>query len=916
MDRTGNPTGPEPAEGWPAGTQLAPGTRVGRYQILAAIGRGGMGEVYAAYHPDLDRRIALKVVFGERAADPDRQRRLLREAQIIARLNHPNIVTVHDAGVIGERVYVAMEFVDGQTISAWLKEKPRAWQEIVQVFLAAGQGLAAAHAAEIVHRDFKPQNVMIGTDGRVRVMDFGLARPLQSEEPVPAPGAAPAGEPTVSTTVGALVGTPAYMAPEQLVGGRADMRSDQFSFCVALHEAIHGVRPGVRPEPEDHRTARRAPPWLNAVVRRGIEPESSRRFASMNELLRALEQGRNRVRHRVALVAAGLLMVIAVVGATQISRTRQFSCAPPKDRLEAVWPAEGAAGQRRGNLHARFSASGLSGAEALWTRVASALDRHVHDWSAMYQATCEATHVRREQSPEVLDLRMTCLGDNLDEVRAYVDAVMTTDPLPSSHAVETVEALTPVARCADVKNLRLQIPLPEDPAVRQKVQALQQRLKTIETLLAVRSDKAEQQLKDVEPEIRQLHYRPLLGQFLLRRGWASCETSPLEARPIIEEALLVAESSHDDLSVARAADLLAYTETVRGRFERARQWLSFGDSVVDRIHAHGSLTEAWLLNEWGNFYFDTGNLTAALESQRRAIDLKRSLLGPNHPDVARSILNLSNILAELNRWDEALATLRAAASIFDRYGDQDPVVPSWLALNKGHILLHIGRLDEAEADLEKARSIGGRSADGVFMSEVLTALAELRIAQRRPREGLALARRAQALEERIGEENHLLTSATRFCLAQTLTALSMEASQARELAFQACDGFAQSGFTARHSAVLAWFNGLKANRANARPATSCADLLPRGSRSARPPVRELEQDDVGGGAVGEVAGGERRGDREGAGVEGRDLGARVEQVKGRAQPILPAQDDVGVDGGLGEVGAAHRRRGHGRRQVR
>ena len=160
--------------------ELAIGSQVGRYRILGLIGRGGMGEVYAAYHPDLERRIALKIVDESGPDSAERRTRLLREARAIARLSHPNVVTVYDAGTLGDRVYIAMELVEGETVAAWLRAVPRTWRDVVDVFLAAGRGLAAAHAAEIVHRDFKPHNVMIGKDGAVRVMDFGLARLVKS----------------------------------------------------------------------------------------------------------------------------------------------------------------------------------------------------------------------------------------------------------------------------------------------------------------------------------------------------------------------------------------------------------------------------------------------------------------------------------------------------------------------------------------------------------------------------------------------------------------------------------------------------------------------------------------------------------------------------------------------------------------
>ena len=220
---------PPGSEGRPFVGQLTPGSRVDRYQVLGAIGRGGMSEVYAAYHPDLDRRIALKVVNESGADAPEQRARLLREARAIARLSHPNVVAVYDAGTVGDRVYIAMEFVAGETVDAWLKSETRGWREILGVFLAAGCGLAAAHAAGVVHRDFKPQNVMIGRDGSVRVMDFGLAR--LAEEPLDAASAigsddARRARPATVTKTGAVVGTLAYMAPEQFARGPVDARAD------------------------------------------------------------------------------------------------------------------------------------------------------------------------------------------------------------------------------------------------------------------------------------------------------------------------------------------------------------------------------------------------------------------------------------------------------------------------------------------------------------------------------------------------------------------------------------------------------------------------------------------------------------------------------------------------------------------
>ena len=329
-------TRPLAAIGRPPASRLPAGSRVGRYQILDRVGRGGMGEVYAAYHPDLDRRIALKVVHESGVAAADRQARLLREARAIARLSHPNVVAVYDAGTVADRVYFAMEFVEGMTIDRWLAAAGRSWREILRVFIAAGRGLEAAHAAGLVHRDFKPQNVMIARDGSVRVMDFGLARLSAVESASSAPAVAPPppsdGQPATAlstvTQAGTVVGTPAYMSPEQFRGDPADARSDQFSFCVSLYEALYGVRP-FRGEnllsltmsvtegelqPADAAAKHGVPVWIRRAITRGLRPDPADRFPSMQALIDRLEDD-PAVRRRRRLGAG---TVVAVVVATML----------------------------------------------------------------------------------------------------------------------------------------------------------------------------------------------------------------------------------------------------------------------------------------------------------------------------------------------------------------------------------------------------------------------------------------------------------------------------------------------------------------------------------------------------------------------------------------------------------------------
>ncbi len=342
LDSRDNPAAEEAAP-------LARGATIGRYIVLDRVGEGGMGVVYSAYDPELDRKVAVKLLRTARARGDggDRRARLLREAQALARLAHPNIVAVHDVGALGEQVFIAMELVGGQTLRAWQKAAPRDWRETLGVYRQAAQGLAAAHALGIVHRDFKPDNAIVDGDGRVRVVDFGLARSADEVEPVAAlvssssaaapdweatPDGARAAMSATLTRTGTLLGTPGYMAPEQ-DGGRAQASADQFSFCVALYEALYGQLP-YRGEtiaelrasieegkPADPPRASQVPGWLHQALLRGLAPAPGERHASMEALLAAL--GRDPLPRRPWLVAGVLVVVVALAAGLAEWRTRE-----------------------------------------------------------------------------------------------------------------------------------------------------------------------------------------------------------------------------------------------------------------------------------------------------------------------------------------------------------------------------------------------------------------------------------------------------------------------------------------------------------------------------------------------------------------------------------------------------------------
>ena len=296
-----------------------------RYVLLDQIGRGGLGVVCSAYDSQLDRRIALKFLHTRTDTEPRAQERLVREAKALAKLSHPNVVTVYDVGVLDGQVFIAMELVDGVPLSAWLRAKPRPWRQVRDLMVQAARGLQAAHEADLVHRDFKPQNVLVAADGRARVVDFGLARRLDATGAVAIPTDTPSAESVDErvTATGALVGTPAYMSPEQIEGAEVGARSDQFSFCVALFQGLYGARPFAGGPREVISAIARGditspqggldvPLWLHKAVMRGLSHHPADRFDSMRDLIAALTRDR-RQRRRYGLLAVLFACLVGIV---------------------------------------------------------------------------------------------------------------------------------------------------------------------------------------------------------------------------------------------------------------------------------------------------------------------------------------------------------------------------------------------------------------------------------------------------------------------------------------------------------------------------------------------------------------------------------------------------------------------------
>jgi serine/threonine protein kinase/tetratricopeptide (TPR) repeat protein len=807
---------------------LARGAPIGRYMVLGLVGRGAMGEVYAAYDPELDRKVAVKLLHAEGGTGPDAaelKSRLLREAQAIARLSHPNVVVVHDVGSFGEQVFVAMEFVDGHTVSYWVHSGMRSWREIRNVFVAAGRGLAAAHAAHMVHRDFKGENVMLTDTGQVRVMDFGLARHFV-EQTAPAPGTTRSGlggvrrtptappapaagaeqvevitgpplrdlgstiplpnhracevgqilesveaEPPVDskpplsadlTQSGVLVGTPAYMAPEQFRGQAADARSDQFSFCVAMYESLYGERPfggaSVDELSENVRRGRlrplppstRVPKWLRRVLLRGLLPQPNDRWPSMEALLAALERNpRARAWWFVAASAAVASAVVTTL-ALGLPAARGPTCQVPVGRFAGVWEPPGPGGMRRKAIADAMVASKKTYARESFASLARLLDGYVANWSAMYRDACEATNVRGEQSTEVLDLRMSCLRDRWNELRALSDVLVEGQAVAITNATVAATAMTPIERCADLSSLRSGLSPPGDPAVRRRVDDLRQRLVEVKALQdAGQYSRALADTVQIVAAARDAAYRPLIAEALNRLARLQLDTGhPQEADTNFEEALWIAEaSSHDEVVTDVATTQIFVAGYIERDMPKARRWIRQAESFLERMGGH-DLLRAWMLNNIGVVLDANGDREGAAVELFKALHIKERVLGKDHPDVSYTLLNLADTLSALGRHREALELSNRGVDIVGRsFGLNHPRLEGQLA-NRAEILNHLGRYDDARADAERAVEIH-EAETGLEMNLIyaLLPLGEAQLGLGQPERALAPLQRALRLAE-------------------------------------------------------------------------------------------------------------------------------------------------------------------------
>lgn len=786
------------------------GLMIGRYVMLSKLGMGGMGIVFAAYDPELDRKVALKLLLPrEGGSDAQGRSRLLREAQALAKLSHPNVVAIHDVGTHGARVWLAMEYVAGVTLREWVQLRPRRWSECLDVLCGVARGMIAAHAAGLVHRDLKPDNVMVDNDGRIRVMDFGLAHgragsamlglaatltPDRSDRPEVAALA------LRLTRDDALQGTPDYMAPEQWQGQDVRAPADQFSWSVMAWELLYGERPfagdsgmalalrvieGRRNTPP---RGRKIPGWLRRIIERGLAVDPSQRWPTMADLFNALEgerRSRRRLLMALALISVGMLGAGVAVAATSRTDRATEMCSGGEHQIADIWgPAQ------RAELHDDFFATNLSFVKTTWPYVANGLDRWGARWSAAHREVCEATRIRGEQSEQLMDAKITCLSLRLLDFRALIDSLESPDRTVVQRAPSAVDSLPRLDRCNDALFVLAQVKPPDDPEVERRVEALQA------AIAEARSDwqtgryaRGLERASAAEREARVIAHGPAIAEAALVLGLLQDISGD---HPAAERSLRAAffdglRYGLDEVSARASALLITVVGFKLARVDDARAWVDLASALIDHIggddlRSYLHLGRALLHDQRGEFdealaayqdalavaerdpesgphraakvhgnmaivYLNMGDIDAAARHLERCIEGLTAILGETHPDIGRSWNTLGMVERKRGRIEAGRAAYERAVTIYEAANGTDAFDLATPLHNLANIELDQKQYPRAIEAYLRAIAIEENHAgpDTVSLAYSLTGLSQAELESGDTEAALAHARRALEL---------------------------------------------------------------------------------------------------------------------------------------------------------------------------
>lgn len=669
---------------------------LGRYQILSVAGTGGMGRVYTAFDPDLDRRVALKVVLGSVAGR--HRERAAREAKALARVAHPNVVTIHEVSEHEGQLLIAMEYVRGRTLKLWMADlspsESRTWLlEALDVLLQAGRGLSAAHDAKLVHRDFKPSNVLVGDDGRVRVVDFGLARDVGVLSPDTTRESTGSGfrvgDPITKT--GVVAGTPAYMAPEQAAGRPLDVRTDQYAFCVTAWELLFGVRPSVgeveRPEISV------VPRELAKALRRGLSKRPSARFPDMSRLLHELGRCRDDFarQDRRRFTKVWLLPVAAgIAGTVAWGFGRTDTCADAGSELDELWGPP-----RSESLHKVFLDSGLDYAESDWTRVSGTIDQFVSDWTAVDHSTCEA--LREESELPTTAGTLGCLAQRRRALSAYLDVVVEGSPEALAKAVVGALQLPEVSLCAEADFVLhgFESPTKDDAVEVAEVRDVLARAAAFRK--AGQFGRAKDLLSAQEARVEDLGFPPLSQDYALERAALPVSTNAAFAanEDRLLEAYLGASQANRRAVAVDAASRLSSALTYRGELDAGRRWLRLANP--DGQDSFSAELRSRLLTRRGSVLVMLGDFDSAIDAHTRAVSAETLRLGEDAPELVGPLTELGLALQHAGRFPEAEVALERAKVSARSLGENHPAM--------GRILAQQSTLAVKLRQAERARTL-------------------------------------------------------------------------------------------------------------------------------------------------------------------------------------------------------------------
>ncbi len=823
----------EPASGARAGE------RIGRFTILGELGRGAYGVVYRARDDELEREVAVKQLTRANRSDET-----LAEARVLARFNHPNIVTIYEVGRASGGVFVAMELVEGESLRAWI-ERERSVAEIIAAFLGAGEGLAAAHGEQVAHGDFKPENAIVGADGRVRVLDFGIA----------------SYSPDTASAASQARGTPAYMAPELWSGSRSSARSDQFAFCVSLWEALHGARPfdgatsfalalsvtrGELPPPR-----RRVPSRIQRALARGLSVDPAARWPDMRALLRQLEPRRR----GVTLAVVGIGVAIGV-GALVGQRLQGAALCEPEPLVERV--------------STRFAAGGESAEGEL-----EAITRYARGWESAQAEACAGSPTPTRIS------QLACLQRDREALLGLVDA-MAAGQLTGSSARRSIARLPRIDECSDASFLSSAFPSPEDAALREDVEDARKRLSRLSaTAFAMRPEVADAAFSALSEEARALEFPALELDVELARihhsavRLASSETKSslraLQLRALSEglwvhavraTAQLVTTSKEADPDGGRLAEaealaahlplhlrdlelLPARRNAARvhiefGRYELAERLLAQCRATVDEVFP-GTTQDFELVTTEALLLWRTGKFDPAITMLEDNLEKARALLGPESHIAYEFLVDLSGIEQERGNAARAIERMRETVRWIERADGMDATRLAPLLNNLGLALAREGQHEEAIAIYRRAESIwrADLGDESIQLAFVDTNLGDTYAAMGRHEEAMALLDRAlERRREQLGPD-HPYTIYTQLSRARLLLragAVEEALTAAREAARRREALYGERSWLLSEARVVLarayWLNG-QAERARAEAGRAEAGLSEGGAEPER-----------------------------------------------------------------------------------